>query len=64
MPVNLYYDLTTGTITGYAYGQIIDPTPPAGQGVTLVSDNTTFTDQQGRVNVHFDLPSGKVALNT
>jgi hypothetical protein len=64
MSTNLYYDLTSGVILGYAYAQAVDPTPPAGQGVVLIPDGMSFTDQQGRVCVHFDLPSGKVALNT
>lgn len=61
--LNLYYDLTSGVVLGYATMPTLDASPPSGQGVTGIPDGTPFTDQQGRVSVHYDLTSGKVAMN-
>lgn len=61
--INLYYDLTTGSVLGYATSPALDAAPPIGQGVLGLPDGTPFTDQQGRVSVHVDLTTGKATLN-
>lgn len=58
--INLYYDLTTGTVGGYADLPSLDQNPPSGQGVVSISDGTPFTDAHGCVSVSYDLASSQV----
>lgn len=62
--INLYYDLSTGMVTGYSFDADADTSDqPSGQGVTAIPDGTFFLNTSNQVAVHVDLTTGKVALS-